>query len=51
MGFKLKVSGSLLSEEFVRAKGWTSQPQLPPFHRNICEETVPGVTGETARET
>lgn len=45
MGFKLKVSESPLPEEFVRAEGWTSQPQPLPFPRNnICEEAMPGVT-------
>lgn len=48
MGFKLKVSESPLPEEFVRAEGWTSEPQpLPSPRNNICEEAMPGVTGET----
>lgn len=49
MGFKLKVSGSPLPEEFVRAEGWTSQPQpLPSPRSNLYEEAMLGVTGETA---
>lgn len=51
MGFKLKVSGSTLPEEFVRAEGWTSQPQpLPSPRNNLYEEAMLGVTEETARE-
>lgn len=48
-GFKLKVSECPLPEEFVRVEGWTSQPQpLPSPRSKICEEAMPGVTGETA---